>query len=183
VPNSNAAASAILAAGLLAGCAHYHPLPENVGTRLPTEQIVKFARCERRSGVVRYVKSWLDYQQVRDFPAETLGGDFARFKAAYRKQPETLAGWQEYLDIAIVYLWEFEIAENDNAGSTLEFLFPLARGLMGARARQQPGVGARGEAHLLLLGDGGDAADGVIPRLVQQPRPAGADGGGPGGAL
>jgi hypothetical protein len=118
--------SCFWAAGL-AGCSLY-PIPDDV-TSLPTEEIVRHARCEIRSEVLGYLIH-------NEFIAPSATDkDIAAFAATVikirnkLKNRLKLSDKESYLlglmDVAAVYSFDFNITERNNANGDAGFSLPF----------------------------------------------------------
>src|SRR5262245_56545938 len=61
---------AAVVAFAVSGCS-IHPIPDDVPPRIPTEEIVKSARCEMRLGLFDQVKRLLKEEGFADFDVNT----------------------------------------------------------------------------------------------------------------
>ncbi|MCA1470332.1 hypothetical protein I6F09_20805 [Bradyrhizobium sp. IC3195] len=114
----------ILAAGL-GGCSFY-PIPDDVGYS-KTEQIVRYARCEMRSAVIDYML----FKGLIDFPAtpERIAAQIAAARGKLKPAPKSLDPVQRELllklaKVAVVYAFDFDIKEHNNAGASAGFRLP-----------------------------------------------------------
>jgi hypothetical protein len=136
------------AAGL-AGCSLY-PIPDDV-ISIPTEDIVRHARCEIRSEVI-------DYLVHNQFIAPTATDkDLAVFGAVVDKIEkkskigQKLNDYESHLlglmNVAAVYSFEFNITEHNNANGTaglsLPFTFPKVLNADGSASLDLVRVGSR----------------------------------------
>src|SRR5262245_37120711 len=130
----------VFAAGL-AGCSLY-PIPDDV-TFIATEDIIRHARCEIRAEVINYiidqnliapsitedeiidyvkalekkVKAWQDFNIKNPDPRKRI--DIAKRLSPTEKAVSTLSG------VAIVYTFDFNITETDNASGSAAFKLPF----------------------------------------------------------
>jgi len=127
-------ALAVLAAVLLAGCS-VHPIPDDVSP-LPTEEIVRSARCEMRLGVLEQIEKRLKSRGITGWEAKNLQTkeDWIKFadwlKGHIAKHPADAvlnADLIKYGQVAVAYDFDFGITEHDNLDSGLAFKLPLAQ--------------------------------------------------------
>lgn len=111
-------------AALALGACSVHPIPDDVSP-IPTEEIVRSARCEMRLGLFDQVKRLLVSKGVRNFDVEALQTHAGRVKILAHIPPELSAILDEYGKVAVAYDFEFEITEHDNADGSLAFRLPF----------------------------------------------------------
>jgi len=115
---------AALAVAALPGCS-VHPIPDEIPPRIPTEEIVKSARCEMRLGLFDQVKRLLKEEGVADFDVSSLQTREGR-RAVLPTPPAQLKTiLAEYGEVAVAYDFNFEITEHDNLDASLAFKLPF----------------------------------------------------------
>jgi hypothetical protein len=129
---------AVLGAALLflAGCST-HPIPDDISP-IPTEEIVKSARCEMRLGLFEQVERELRKRNITMWKAadlETAQGltKFYVWLKNYVKQnprdADLLPKLNAYGDVAVAYDFDFNISEHDHGDASLAFKNPLKNGV------------------------------------------------------
>jgi len=111
----------------LAGCALY-PIPDDV-TSIPTEEIVRHARCEIRTEVIGY----LIHSEFIAPPATDKDiAVFLKYVESVKKKlknGQTLSDKESHLlglmDVAAVYAFDFNITENNKADGDAGFSLPF----------------------------------------------------------
>ena len=116
---------AVFALAALTGCS-IHPLVDDVSP-IPTEAIVAAARCELRLGLVHQVEVWFADEEppVMGFDPNTVG-EPGMLKAMQKSFPniDLVGDWEQYMDIAIAYEWNFDITETNLADASVGFRLP-----------------------------------------------------------
>jgi hypothetical protein len=165
------AAIASLAAGM-AAC-NIHPLPDDVSlTHLPTEDIVKSARCEMRLGLLEQMAKALRDKNIPFTPydlAARKGRDDLRIRLnrAHKAKKKTgehelVEKFDKYSDVAVAYDFHFDITEHNSAEAGLAFKLPLTGSVLDLNAGASGNltrVGQRSfkaQEKLLALLDRGD---------------------------
>ena len=119
---------AVFALAALTGCS-IHPLVDDVSP-IPTEAIVAAARCELRLGLVHQVEVWFADEEppVMGFDPNTVG-EPGMLKAMQKSFPniDLVGDWEQYMDIAIAYEWNFDITETNHADATASGCLPSTR--------------------------------------------------------
>lgn len=106
----------------VAGCTP-HPLVDDVSP-IPTEEIVRSARCEVKLGVLDEVQRRLETQGVT-VDVHTLLTRSGR-QAASKKPPQELEPFfEEYAKVGVAYDFEFEITEHNHAEAGIGFKLPF----------------------------------------------------------
>ena len=127
----------------LVSCSAY-PIPENVGP-FKTEQIVRFGRCEMRSALLDYMS---DHGIIRRPIVETEIE--AQIKAATTMLKDRKKVSQENVElvrltkVAVVYSFDFDITENNNANAAVGLRLPSVSNVLD--------VGASGALNLTRQG-------------------------------
>jgi hypothetical protein len=137
-------ALAVLAAVTLTGCS-VHPIPDDVSP-IPTEEIVRSARCEMRLGVFDQIAAQLEAYRVPNVKdvvsdveryaekATTVGQDILAKDADFqilvqklRKEipPALQVKFSAYATSAIVYDFTFNITEDNNLDASADFKLPF----------------------------------------------------------
>ena len=118
--------SCFWAAGL-AGCALY-PIPDDV-TSIPTEEIVRHARCEIRTEVIGYL---IHKEFIAPSATDKDIAVFRKYVGSIRKKlnnRKTLSDDESHLlglmDVASVYSFDFNITENNKADGDAGFSLPF----------------------------------------------------------
>ncbi len=118
--------SCFWAAGL-AGCSLY-PIPDDV-TSIPTEEIVRHARCEVRSAVIAYL---IDVGFIAPSGTDRDIAVFLKYVDSIQKKlnsRQKLSDTESHLLglmlVAGVYSFEFNITEHNNANGGLGFSLPF----------------------------------------------------------
>jgi hypothetical protein len=121
-----------LLTGLLAGCS-VHPIPDDVSP-IPTEEIVRSARCEIRVGVYDEIEKRLAKHRITGWSRSNLKTPadwdaFSKFLVAHIKRnpddAELMSDLRSYAEVAIAYDFDFNITEHGNVDSSLAFKLPL----------------------------------------------------------
>jgi hypothetical protein len=121
-----------LALVTLAGCS-VHPIPDDV-TPIPTEEIVRSARCELRLGLFEHIERVLNRRGINEWKAEDLQtkegwAKFYEWLTKYVKarpaDAELLDRLKKYGQVAAAYDFDFNITEHDNADAAVAFKLPL----------------------------------------------------------
>ncbi len=122
------------ALSILAGCS-VHPIPDDVSP-IPTEEIVKSARCELRLGLFEQIERELGKRNITMWKAaelETKEG-FAKFHSWLKnyvrnnpKDADLIAKLEAYGDVAAAYDFDFNISERNRADASLGFKNPMAK--------------------------------------------------------
>ena len=118
----------VLAAAFAAGCS-IHPIPDNIApSDLPTEEIVRTARCESRQAVYDIIAGALEAASLSDIRPERVldPTNMARIAA---KDPQLAAKFRAYSVSAIAYAFDFRITEKNNAEAEAGFKLPLINGM------------------------------------------------------
>jgi hypothetical protein len=136
----------------LAGCS-VHPIPDDVSP-IPTEDIVRSARCEMRLGVFDQVKDLIEraaqVNKVRIAPFDVK--DLLTEEGRRRVLPagaipaDLGAVLKVYGKVAIAYDFDFQITENDDLDASLAFKLPFATSPNGFD------LGAAGSLHRTRVG-------------------------------
>lgn len=134
---------AVLAAAALAGCS-VHPIPDEVPPRIPTEEIVKSARCEMRLGLFDQVKRLLKEEGFADFDVGVLQTREGRKAVLPTPPPQLKSILAEYGEVAVAYDFNFEISEHDNLDASLAFKLPFSPNVFD--------LGAAGSLHKTRVG-------------------------------
>jgi hypothetical protein len=120
---------ATLVAVLLAGCS-LHPLPDDVSP-IPTEEIVRSARCELRLGLFEEIEHVLNSRGITNWTARDIGQNFGAFviwlKDHVKKNPKNadlVAKLNLYGNVAVAYDFDFKITEDNNSDASLGFKVP-----------------------------------------------------------
>jgi hypothetical protein len=157
---------AVLAAATLTGCS-VHPIPDDVSP-IPTEEIVRSARCEMRLGVFDQIAAQLEAYNVPNVKdvvsdveryaekATTVGQDILAKDADFRILTQKLrteippalqVKFSAYATAAIVYDFTFNITEDNNfdasADLQLPFVSPRLFDLSGSAFLHKTRVGNR----------------------------------------
>jgi hypothetical protein len=114
---------AALAVVLLAGCS-VHPIPDDVSP-IPTQEIVRSARCEMRLGVFDQVKVLLEKAGITNVDISDLQTPEGRKRVLPKPPPELQAILDNYGKVAVAYDFDFEITEHNNLDSSLAFKLPF----------------------------------------------------------
>jgi hypothetical protein len=126
-PRRSASAQSTVAAfalAVLSGCS-IHPLPDDVPPRIPTEEIVKSARCEMRLGLFDEVTRLLNEQGITGFDASVLQTRQGRAAVLPTPPPQLKPILDEYGEVAVAYDFTFDITEHDNLDAGLAFKLPF----------------------------------------------------------
>lgn len=136
-----AAVAASLMAAAFAACS-VRPMPDDVSP-IPTEEIVRSARCETKAAVRDIIRKVLVDRGLIDVnPEAVLDPDILRrVQAAH---PDLAAKFQAYGASAIAYTFDFRITEKNNAEASVGFKLPLVNGDLSA--------GAAGKANKIRQG-------------------------------
>lgn len=115
---------ALMLAVLLAGCS-IHPVPDNVSP-VPTQEIVKSARCETKLAVYQRIERELASRSIKGIDPEAILMP-ANIVAIRKIDPLLALKFEAYGASAIAYTFEFLITEQDNAEASAGFKLPLAK--------------------------------------------------------
>jgi hypothetical protein len=127
---------AALAVLTLAGCS-VHPIPDDISP-IPTEEIVKSARCELRLGLFEQVERELRKRNITMWKAqeletkEGLAKFYGWLKNYVKNNPrdaDLLPKLNAYGDVAAAYDFDFNISEHNHADASLAFKNPLKNGV------------------------------------------------------
>jgi hypothetical protein len=130
----------VLSVATLMGCS-VHPIPDDVSP-IPTEEIVKSARCEMRLGLFDQVGMQLKSHGIQGITVGDLekyaeksiyltngtqDKDFAALRQKIKDAlpAELLVKFTAYANAAIVYDFEFNITEDDNIDASFDFKLPF----------------------------------------------------------
>jgi hypothetical protein len=135
----------ILAAGL-GGCSLY-PIPDDVSP-FRTEQIVRYGRCEVRQAVLDHmIRRGMITEQMT---TKDIGSLIEATKKKEKANPKSLTENENQLlrltKVAIVYSYDFNITEKNNASAGAGFRFPWSTGVLdagGSAALDLTRVGSR----------------------------------------
>jgi hypothetical protein len=123
--------AAALGGVVLSGCS-IHPIPDDVSP-IPTEEIVRSARCELRLGLLDQVEKKLRSRGITEWGIKNLQtkNDWTKFaaflKARIAKNPADAvlnADLIKYGQVAVAYDFDFNITEHDSADAGLAFKLP-----------------------------------------------------------
>lgn len=123
---------AVLAAATLAGCS-VHPIPDDVSP-IPTEEIVRSARCEMRLGLFEQIERRLRSRgitiwEARDLQTKESWLSFAAWlkkHIAQNPRDAVLAKeLEKYGQVAVAYDFDFNITEHNNIDSSVAFKLPF----------------------------------------------------------
>jgi hypothetical protein len=112
----------LVAAAALAGCS-VHPLPDDV-TGIPTEEIVRSARCEMQLGLFDQVKWLLEARGVRNFDIKDLQTKERRNRFLANPPRAVVSILEDYGKVGVAYDFDFDITEADDASANLAFQLP-----------------------------------------------------------
>jgi hypothetical protein len=115
---------AAFATAALSGCS-VHPIPDDLPPGIPTEEIVKSARCEMRLGLFDQVKRLLREEGIADFDVSVLQTQQGRKAVLPNPPPQLKTILAEYGEVAVAYDFNFEISEHDNLDASLAFKLPF----------------------------------------------------------
>jgi hypothetical protein len=108
----------------LAGCS-VHPIPDDVGPQLPTEEIVRSIRCEMKLGVVDVVQRLLDKEAGINVDTRSLLTRSGRHAAISSTPPQVIESFlKEYGKVGVAYDFEFDIKEHNHAEAGFGFKLP-----------------------------------------------------------
>ena len=111
----------------LAACA-IHPIPDNLSP-LPTEEIVKTARCETKLAVYERIERELVSRSIKGIDPEAILTP-ANYIAIRKIDPLLALKFEAYGASAIAYTFEFLITEQDNAEASAGFKLPFTKGTL-----------------------------------------------------
>jgi hypothetical protein len=80
-----------------------HPIPDDVPPRIPTEEIVKSARCEMRLGLFDEVTRLFNEQGITGFDASVLQTRQGRAAVLPTPPPQLRPILDEYGEVAVAY--------------------------------------------------------------------------------
>jgi hypothetical protein len=103
-----------------------HPIPDDV-SHIPTEDIVRSARCEMRLGLLDQVEKVLRTEGVKYAPGDLLTKK-SREKIKVSKSLNDK--FETYGKVAIAYDFDFGITERNSADTGLAFKLPLASSVL-----------------------------------------------------
>ena len=115
---------ACLAFAMLSGCS-VHPIPDDIPPRIPTEEIVKSARCEMRLGLFDEVKRLLNDRGITGFDVSVLQTHEGRAAIFGTPPPQLKPILDEYGEVAVAYDFNFDITETDDLNASLAFKLPF----------------------------------------------------------
>ena len=123
----------MLASAVAAGCS-VRPIPDDVSP-IPTQEIVRSARCEMRLGVYDEIERRLSERRIAGWSRSNLKTRedweaFGKFLRTHiKKHPQDadlISDLNSYADVAIAYDFDFNITEHGNVDSSLAFKLPLS---------------------------------------------------------
>ncbi|NJO22432.1 MAG: hypothetical protein HC868_05165 [Sphingomonadales bacterium] len=107
----------------ISGCSA-HPIVDDVSP-IPTEEIVKSARCEMKLGLVDELKAQLKAAKIADVDIDALLTPAKRHAAVSPAPPPALASFlEEYGKVGVAYDFEFDIKEHNHAEAGIGFKLP-----------------------------------------------------------
>ena len=121
---------------VLAGCS-VHPIPDDVSP-IPTEEIVKSARCELRLGLFEQVERELRKRNITMWKAtdletqEGLAKFYVWLKNYVKTNPrdaDLLPKLNAYGNVAAAYDFDFNVSERNHGDASLAFKNPLKNGV------------------------------------------------------
>jgi len=114
----------VLGLAVLSGCS-VHPIPDDLPPGLPTQEIVKSARCEMRLGLFDEVKRLLNERGVTGFDVSALQTHQGRTAIFAAPPPQLKPILDEYGEVAAAYDFNFDITEVDDANANVAFKLPF----------------------------------------------------------
>lgn len=112
-------------AGLMASACSIHPLPDDVAF-VPTEEIVKSARCETKLAVYERIKYELDKRGIAGIDPEAIMEPH-NLELIRKHDPLLALKFEAYSASAIAYQFEFLITEDDRAEASAGFRLPFTK--------------------------------------------------------
>src|SRR5262245_5581262 len=109
---------------MLSGCS-VHPIPDEVPPYVPTQEIVKSARCEMRLGLFDEVKRLLNERGITGFDVGALQTHEGRAAIFSTPPPPLKPILDEYGEVAVAYDFNFDITEADDLNANLAFKLPF----------------------------------------------------------
>jgi hypothetical protein len=113
-------------AALATAACSIHPLPDDVAF-IPTEEIVKSARCETKLAVYERIRYELDKRGIAGIAPDTI---LEKPNLDLIRRHDNLLAFkiEAYSASAIAYTFEFLITEDDNAEASAGFKLPFTKG-------------------------------------------------------
>jgi hypothetical protein len=122
----------VLALAMLGGCS-IHPIPDDVSP-IPTEEIIRSARCEMRLGIFEQIEKRLRDRGITTWQAQDLQTkeNWARFAdwlkkyvAQNPKHAILVKELEKYGQVAVAYDFDFNIVEHNNLDASVAFKLPF----------------------------------------------------------
>lgn len=114
--------AAVLPVAAAAGCAT-HPIADDVSP-IPTEEIVRSARCEMRLGVLDEVQKRLREDAGISVDVRTLQTQEGRASVASKAPSAVESFLESYGKVGVAYDFEFNITEHNHAEAGIGFKLP-----------------------------------------------------------